>query len=242
MSQDNSPPSPSSPSSSPTRPAASTGGRPTRHRYAPSNPSSLRESHRPPPTPTSPLRALEQDRWQGYFSGQDGRDFAPDSLLNSSEESSARPEDLLRRRPADSRWNRAGSYDGYSGATTPLLEAPPTPGWPFAYQATSLQGDASPKDSAGATPGLFGDEIQARTAQKMAKMHGVRHRWLMYVLEALQETLKDLLTSDAGICTIMFPSSTGFSNTSGPSYSEISLRHSPWLLFTYPCRSPMLPT
>lgn len=179
MSQDNSSPSPSSPSSSPTRPSASTGGGPARHRYAPSNPSSLREAHRPPSTPNSPVPAPEPDQWQTYFSGQDGRDFDPDSILNTSEESSAKPEDLLRRRPVDARWDPASSYDGHSGATTPILETPPTPGWPFAYQATTIQGDVSPKTGAGATPGLFGDEIQARTAQKMAKIHGIRHRWLM---------------------------------------------------------------
>lgn len=150
------------------------------HRYAPSNPSSLREAHRPPSTPGSAHGDPEPYR-DDYFATSDRQDFADYHDAPPDEETIKKHEDM-RRRVTEANGDTQNSPADYSPPLgTPLLgSAPPTPGWPAAYRAARWRGGSvSSQNGVGATPGLFGDTINIEATQRLAKMHGVRRRWLM---------------------------------------------------------------
>jgi len=169
----------SSGSTSPTRATGNTNGRAGApgHRYAPSNPSSLREAHRPPSTPGS-SHAEHEHYTDSYFPRPERTDFAPELNSMQSSDSIANKHADLRRRLTDGTLYQ-DSPGNYSGTSTPLFESPPTPGFPSAYRDAYSHGGVGSGEHRGATPGLFGDDITQRTTQRLAKLHGVRHRWVM---------------------------------------------------------------
>ena len=176
MSQNNS--ASSSGSTSPNTVTGNTNGRAagSGHRYAPSNPSSLREAHRPPSTPGSSHADPEPYR-DGYFPGPERTDFAPEPESMSNDELANKHADLRRRFTDGSLYQ--DSPGNYSGTATPLYETPGTPGFPSSYRDAYTHGGIGSGDHRGSTPGLFGDDITQRTTQRLAKLHGIRHRWLM---------------------------------------------------------------
>lgn len=177
MSQNNS--ASTSGSTSPTRAAGNINGRAGAlgHRYAPSNPSSLRETHHPPSTPGS-SHAVHEPYRDSYFSSPERTDFAPEpEQIQSSDELAKKHADLRRRLTDGSVYQ--DSPGNYSGTATPLFETPGTPGFPSSYRDAYTHGGVGSGEHNGATPGLFGDDITQRTTQRLAKLHGVRHRWVM---------------------------------------------------------------
>lgn len=171
----------SSGSTSPTR-GSNLNGRAgnANHRYAPSNPSSLREAHRPPSTPGSTHGEPEPYR-DDYFASPDRQDVAPDQDAPPEEETIKKHEDVQRRVTAvnGDMQNSPGNYSPPLG-TSLSGSGPPTPGWPASYKAPRWRGGSvSSQTGVGATPGLFGDTINVGATQQLAKMHGVRRRWLM---------------------------------------------------------------
>lgn len=185
MSQTDRPPE--SGSTSPTRPPGDPNGRaggPAQHRYTPSNPSSLREAHRPPSTRGSSHTDPEPFIDNKISTSPERTDFAPDPTENGQEEDIAKRHAEIRRRVTDASLYQ-DSPGNYSGPGTPLTESPPTgtfPGYAASYRDTTSHGGVgSGSHGPGYTPGLFGDGITQRTTQRLAKLHGVQHRWLMYV-------------------------------------------------------------
>lgn len=165
--------------------SASSGNGESVNKYAPAQPSQLREAHRPPPSPTPAHRDLEvpdaQQQDPHYFERHEQKDFHPDTQVNGSGAPSPGGNGLRNRNINPLSWDQASAYSANT------LPEPSTPGLPFTYPATAEGlGLETPEDEADVPPGIVGRTLKSlgirlslRTSKWLAKRHGIRHPWIM---------------------------------------------------------------